>query len=60
MNRLEKEIIWIPEEFEGETIEVAFRKGVPGKTKEEMEAMIARGERPHLFNFCGKLNQRCG
>ena len=55
---MEKEIIWIPEEFDGETIEVAYRKGVPGKTKEEMEAMIARGERPHLFNFCGKLNPR--
>lgn len=53
-----KEIIWIPEDFNGETIEVAYRKGVPGKTKEEMEAMIARGERPHLFNFCGKLNPR--
>ena len=37
-----KEIIWIPEEFNGEVIEVAYRKGVPGKTKEEMEAMIAR------------------
>lgn len=55
---MEKEIIWIPEEIDGETIEVAYRKGVPGKTKEEMEEMIARGERPHLFNFCGKLNQR--
>ena len=55
---MEKEIIWIPEEFDGEVIDVAYRKGVPGKTKEEMEAMIARGERPHLFNFCGKLNQR--
>ena len=38
---MEKEIIWIAEEFDGETIEVAYRKGVPGKTKEEMEAFIA-------------------
>lgn len=55
---MEKDIIYIPEELGGETVNVAFRRGVPGKTREEMDAMIARGERPHLFNFCGKLNQR--
>ncbi|MBQ9032010.1 MAG: CocE/NonD family hydrolase [Parasporobacterium sp.] len=54
----EKNIIHITEEFQGEQIEVAYRKGNPGKTLAQMEEARAKGERAHHFNFCNPINQR--
>ena len=46
----------IVENLDGKDIEVIYRKGSPGKTKEEIMEMQARGERAHIFKFCAKLN----
>ena len=35
----------------GKEIEVDYVPGVPGKTRDELLAMMARGERPAFFNF---------
>lgn len=50
--------IWKKEMLRGKEIDVAYYPGTPGKCKEEVEELQARGERVHVFNFCPKLNPR--
>lgn len=51
------------EELCGEQVEVLYRKGHPGKTKEECDAIRAAGGEVRKFSICGPLNPRvydCG
>jgi len=41
---------------DGTVVDVIYRKGVPGKTREELDAMRARGERVPDFCYCPPLN----
>ncbi|MDR0719439.1 MAG: CocE/NonD family hydrolase [Treponema sp.] len=59
----ERECIYEKRTFNGEEFDVPFVKGRPGKTREEMEEMRARGEvnadpMAAMFSFCAKLNPR--
>lgn len=54
----ERKVIHIPEVFGDEEVQVAYREGIPGKTREVMDEMRARGEMAHMFNFCAPLNSR--
>jgi len=58
VRHMSEQFIRIRENFSGKDIEVIYRKGSPGKTKEEIDSMRARGERAHLFKFCAPLNFR--
>lgn len=46
------------EVFNGEEVHVLYRKGFPGKTKEECEAIRAAGGDVASFSICGPLNPR--
>lgn len=52
------QFIIVPETFEGETVDVIYRRGNPGKTRKQMDDMRARGEVVHMFNYSGELNPR--
>ena len=39
-------------------LDVLFRQGTPGQTREDMEKAMQEGRRVHFFNFCPKLNPR--
>jgi predicted acyl esterase len=59
----QQEHIYEKRVFNGEEFEVPFAKGRPGKTREEMDEMRARGEvnadpMAAMFSFCAKLNPR--
>lgn len=43
---------------DGTAVDVIYRKGSPGKTREEMDALRAKGERVDDFSFCAPLNPR--
>jgi predicted acyl esterase len=43
---------------DGTVVDVIYRKGSPGKTREEMDALRARGERVDDFSYCAPLNPR--
>ena len=45
-------------DFDGDKLELWYRKGVPGKSLEEVEEARARGEVVHRFNYCPPLNPR--
>lgn len=51
------------EEFDGEPVQVLYRKGHPGKTRQELEEIRAAGGNPVHFCICGPMNHRtydCG
>lgn len=59
----ERERIYKKTDFNGEEIEVCFVKGLPGKTKEEMDEMRASGnvnvdEMASMFSYCAAYNPR--
>lgn len=43
---------------DGNVVEVIYRKGIPGKTREEMDAIRAEGGRVDGFCHCAPLNPR--
>ena len=46
------------ETYGGKEFDVVYEAGTPGKTKEEHMEILARGERPHFFNFCPVMDPR--
>lgn len=53
----------VTEELNGEEVQVLYRKGHPGKTREELEEIRAAGGNPVHFCICGPMNHRtydCG
>ena len=44
------------QEFKGKEIDVLYRKGVPGLTREEMDAARAQGITPSNFKYAAKLD----
>lgn len=59
----EPDVIYEKQVFDGEEFDVPFRKGTPGKTKEEMDAVKASGNMnldpmAAMFSFCAKFNPR--
>ena len=44
----------IPTDFGGETIDVLFRKGNPGLTREQCDEIRAKGGRVENFSICGQ------
>ncbi len=54
----EKETIRVVENLNGKDVEVIYRKGSPGRTREELDEMRARGEMAHIFKYCAKLDPR--
>lgn len=43
---------------DGPAVDVIYRKGSPGKTRQEMDAIRAKGERVADFSYCAPLNPR--